>query len=242
MTSWECLKMLKWEGTKEIVGIKEVSWILNSGLLGSIFYSLPKDDDSLAPYLMKLPEFHSVAKIGGKTHFHSKDRWRSNLLMLFFEESCTLSNTNVKNSGHCHRQRNENLLPERQFCLVTQCFSKCGSLTSTHLSKNRLILVPQWDKRWDESEQHLEDFIAIRANRHLLKLVKNYGLSLTYPCHVIFFGNSFFVVFHKSSGLLVLGECWHFSRYLGSTALFPLQSSTYTLKVKGILKQLLNTD
>lgn len=51
--------MLKWEGTKEIVGIKEVSWILNSGLLGSIFYSLPKDDDSLAPYLMKLPEFHS---------------------------------------------------------------------------------------------------------------------------------------------------------------------------------------
>lgn len=223
MTSWECLKMLKWEGTKEIVGIKEVSWILNSGLLGSIFYSLPKEDDSLAPYLMKLPEFHSVAKIGGKTPFHSKDRWRSNLLMLFFEESCTLSNTNVKNSGHCHRQRNENLLPEDNSVWWPSA-SQSVVLWPLHTCPRTdwFWVLSEISKRWDESEQHLEDFIAIRANRHLLKLVKNYGLSLTYPCHVIFFGNSFFVVFHKSSGLLVLGECWHFSRYLGSTALFPL--------------------
>lgn len=88
LTSYECLKVLKFKSNIEIVGIKEVYWIKGSGVgtLMSIIYDLPK----VIPLPFKCWESVYAtlwSKLLGKSIFTAQYMCKNNLRQ-FFEESC----------------------------------------------------------------------------------------------------------------------------------------------------------
>lgn len=166
LTSYECLKVLKFKRNIKIVDIREVYWIRGSGVgtLISIIHNLPK----AIPLSLKCWEsvFSTLwSKWVGKSIFTAQYRYKNNLLRQSFEESCLficpLQHKCKEQCECCFSlllvKGMRTFLPARQFGFMTQRFSKCCSQSrpgpkTVDRSMTGIEI---------ESEQHLEVFIAL---------------------------------------------------------------------------------